>query len=361
MDTLLKQFSEDITHIYSHLGDDLSKEIFGNRVLYSLTGDGKFISRIIEMTPAIKATKDLFNSYILEQSEGNSIIAYGAGLRSPLLIALLDGVEIASFCDSNSEKQKTTHYGYDVISPIELKEQYLDSYVIITVLSDTLALEIVESLLVMGFRKKQIFILNEFMASSPLLPYFDPDIIQPFLLKNEVFIDAGCYVCDSSIKFIECCNGRYDKIIAFEPENTQYQICLENSKKIKNIEIYPFGLWNEEKELALVVDPRDPRGTKLSEGSTNNKHTTKAVRLDDMLDGEKATFIKMDIEGAELNALKGAEQTILKYRPKLAICVYHKPEDIWEIPRYILSIKSDYRLFIRHYGLLSSETVLYAI
>jgi hypothetical protein len=70
----------------------------------------------------------------------------------------------------------------------------------------------------------------------------------------------------------------------------------------------------------------------------------------------------MDIEGAELNALRGAEKTILKYRPKLAICVYHKPEDIWEIPAYILSLHGDYRLYLRHYDICSPcETVLYAV
>ena len=69
----------------------------------------------------------------------------------------------------------------------------------------------------------------------------------------------------------------------------------------------------------------------------------------------------MDIEGAELEALKGAEETIKRYRPKLAICVYHKPEDIVEIPKYILNINPDYKLYLRHYSDNAGETVLYAI
>ena len=361
MNGTMQMFRNDIKQIYNHLDDELSKEVYENRVLYSFTGDDKFISRITKMTPAIKATQVLFNSYILDQSKGKSIIAYGAGRRSPQLIEMLDGIEIVAFCDSSVEKQKNTHFGYNVISPQELSEKYLDSYIIITILSDALALEIVDSLLAKGFIKNQIFVLNEFFVSSPLVPYFDPDIIQPLLSDNEVFIDAGCYICDSTIQFIKCCNSKYDRIIAFEPDHTQYQICLENSKGINNIEIHPFGLWNENKKLAFDIDLGDPRGSKILEGSTHNKHTTKVVKLDDILDGEKATFIKMDIEGAELNALKGAAYTIQKYRPKLAICVYHKPEDIWEIPAYILSLIVDYRLFVRHYGFLSSETVLYAI
>jgi len=87
----------------------------------------------------------------------------------------------------------------------------------------------------------------------------------------------------------------------------------------------------------------------------------KTVKLDDILNGEKATFIKMDIEGAELNALKGSKDTIMKYRPKLAICLYHKPEDIWEIPAYIIQLRNDYKFYIRHYNLWGSGSILYAI
>lgn len=73
------------------------------------------------------------------------------------------------------------------------------------------------------------------------------------------------------------------------------------------------------------------------------------------------TFIKMDIEGAELEALHGCRDTIIKYRPKLAICVYHKPEDIIEIPSYIHEIVPEYKLYLRHHSKDLSETVLYAL
>ena len=69
----------------------------------------------------------------------------------------------------------------------------------------------------------------------------------------------------------------------------------------------------------------------------------------------------MDIEGTEMEALKGAEYIIKKYKPKLAISIYHKPEDIVEIPKYILNINPDYKLYLRHYSDNAGETVLYAI
>lgn len=69
----------------------------------------------------------------------------------------------------------------------------------------------------------------------------------------------------------------------------------------------------------------------------------------------------MDIEGAELNALKGAKKTIKDWKPRLAICVYHKPQDIFEIPEYINSIRDDYLFYMRRYEETFCETVLYAV
>ena len=83
--------------------------------------------------------------------------------------------------------------------------------------------------------------------------------------------------------------------------------------------------------------------------------------IDNILQGEKATFIKMDVEGAELDSLKGAEKTIQQYKPKLAIAIYHKPEDILEIPQFILSCREDYKLYIRHYTSCNYETIPYAL
>lgn len=85
------------------------------------------------------------------------------------------------------------------------------------------------------------------------------------------------------------------------------------------------------------------------------------VAVDDIIEDHEATFIKMDIEGAELNALIGAEKTIRKSRPKLAISVYHKRRDIWEIPMLLLKYNPDYRFYLRCYSFTGNDTVLYAI
>ena len=69
----------------------------------------------------------------------------------------------------------------------------------------------------------------------------------------------------------------------------------------------------------------------------------------------------MDIEGSEGKALLGARKTITENKPKLAICVYHKPEDIIELPQIVLDMNPNYKLYLRHYSYTDTETVLYAI
>lgn len=84
------------------------------------------------------------------------------------------------------------------------------------------------------------------------------------------------------------------------------------------------------------------------------------ISIDELLDGSEASYIKMDIEGAEYEALLGASKTIEKFRPKLAISIYHKEDDLWKLPYYLMKNYPFYRFYIRHYTDITTETVLYA-
>jgi FkbM family methyltransferase len=75
---------------------------------------------------------------------------------------------------------------------------------------------------------------------------------------------------------------------------------------------------------------------------------------------QRVDFLKMDIEGSELAALQGAEKTLRQFKPKLAICIYHKFADFFEIPRFLQSLNLGYRLYLDHYSIHAEETVLYA-
>ena len=156
------------------------------------------------------------------------------------------------------------------------------------------------------------------------------------------------------------CNGKYIRIYAFEPDNHSYQyiVSVLERRTIHNVEVVNKGCWYEATTLGFSCNT-DTRGTSVID--TQGSDVVEVTAIDDAVGGDALTFIKMDIEGAELEALHGAVETIKKYKPRLAISVYHKPSDIVDIPAYILSLVPEYKLYIRQYSYFLGETVLYAV
>ncbi|MDR1517918.1 MAG: FkbM family methyltransferase [Dysgonamonadaceae bacterium] len=183
------------------------------------------------------------------------------------------------------------------------------------------------------------------------------------LSGKEVFVDCGSYVGDSIISLLAHTNGAVKKVHAFEPmksniENLKINIDSLGIRKITSV--HNVGLSDREKDVRFTFDLS---GSRISDESDGER--AKLVVFDKHLtDKEKSeiTFIKMDIEGSEREALKGMAETISKYKPKLAICIYHLPDDYFVIPKLIQSINPYYKFFVRqHEYLYASETVLYAI
>jgi hypothetical protein len=111
---------------------------------------------------------------------------------------------------------------------------------------------------------------------------------------------------------------------------------------LSHIEVFPFGTWSERRTLSFSA-----KGNTSSKVCSSGEPIT-VVPIDDLVQtGERVTFIKMDVEGAELESLKGAEKTICRDRPKLAVCIYHKREDMVEIPLFIKKLVPDYKLYVR--------------
>lgn len=149
-------------------------------------------------------------------------------------------------------------------------------------------------------------------------------------------------------------HGKYKKIIAFEPDTYNYE-CLSRLKQ-QNVIKKNIGLWDENRELSFTNG--GGCGSKIFGESTDS---IKVMRLDDVEECRDATYIKMDIEGAERRALKGAENIIKQNHPKLAICLYHSDEDMICIPEYIHKLEPRYQIYVRHHSRYAVETVLYAV
>ncbi|MCU0849125.1 MAG: FkbM family methyltransferase [Spirochaetes bacterium] len=183
--------------------------------------------------------------------------------------------------------------------------------------------------------------------------YFLKDLIT--VSDDEVFVDGGAFTGDTLLSYIKNFGNRYQKYYAFEPGTGLPGLRkLIEKENIKNVTIIEKGLWSKQDVLHFSTGTQDGR---------INESGDLEISVDsiDNLCAD-ATFIKMDIEGAELEALKGAAGTINKNMPKLAICIYHKPEDLFEIPLYIKSIAPDYKIFVRHHKYeIGVELVLYAI
>ncbi|NLK73100.1 MAG: FkbM family methyltransferase [Clostridiales bacterium] len=173
---------------------------------------------------------------------------------------------------------------------------------------------------------------------------------------NEYFVDAGAFVGDSILKFIERVEGRFGEIYSFEMDRFNFERLAEAVKKLNrsDISIFNIGVWNENKEISYLGE---------REGSfidANGSNTAKVGRLDDILAGKKVTFIKMDVEGAEIAAIEGASNIIKSQKPKLAISAYHKLSDLWEVPLLIKELRGDYNIYLRHHAPVVWDTDCYA-
>lgn len=343
--------------IYGKMSDEESREIYESRILYSLTGQEKFLDKIIKQYVGLSGINTrgviFYLLYGIENYDNKyPIVVYGCGEMGNKIYEELGG-KIACFCDRSRDKQEKGFCGKPVISMEELVEKkeeyrviigsidyYFDIYRILQKYGVKLVVD--NSKIV----QKWLDVVDE--------QYFDKNII--FYDEDEVFVDGGCLNYATAKQFLQKCHS-VKKIYAFEPDEESAKRCQEEARKAEahDFEVIEKGLYSENTELHFKS-----MGNGCSGISDEGECVVKVCAIDYELH-EPVTFIKMDIEGAELDALKGASETIRRDHPKLAICVYHKPEDIIEIPQYILELNPEYKLYLRHYSDNAGETVLYAV
>lgn len=218
-------------------------------------------------------------------------------------------------------------------------------------LADKYSKEVLLNLLRYRLTSSLSFIKNAFDGNNP--QYFDKSIVN--CNEDEVFVDCGAFIGDTVESYIENYNN-YKKIYSYEPSINNYKKCVENTKKYKNVEVRPFGVGECSKEVYFTQTEASSSIRK-----DENADVIKVVSIDEDIK-EKITYLKMDVECEEINAINGAKNHIKNDSPKLAICLYHIVSDLWEIPELIDSINNNYDFYIRHYEeSVPWETVLYAI
>ena len=338
---------ELLNKIYQRLGDDISKEIFKNRLMYSITEDVKWL---VESSKHYAWGREFWNTLERCANEGE-IVMFGAGVGGNSLMTVTSEYPWKYVLDNNPK----TEYFWEipVVRAADFLEKYSDEYIFIS--ARCYCDEIYEQLVQAGVPDERIINIAKTLNESYVKQYLDLEYLYAAEGK-EVFVDAGCYDGMTSIRFSEW-SKKDSKVYAFEPDVNNREKCQVNLEK-SGIEytIIPKGAWSEDTTLRYKGNMGGS-----STVSEDGEEIIEVTTIDKVMGDENPTFIKMDIEGSEYQALIGAENTIKRCKPKLAICVYHKPEDIWELPELILKFNPEYKLYLRHYSLTDIETVLYAI
>lgn len=179
--------------------------------------------------------------------------------------------------------------------------------------------------------------------------YFDKELIPD--IKEIVFLDGGSYVGDTLPSIIKNFPD-YKKIYCVEPNELHINIAKRGFGSHERIEFINCGLGKEK----LVCE----ENSNIKHHGTHDYQALNIDTIDNLIE-QKVDFIKLDIEGAEQDALIGARNTIKKYQPILAVCIYHKAQDWYKVPEIILNICSEYDIYLRHYMEGIYETVMYFI
>ncbi len=175
-------------------------------------------------------------------------------------------------------------------------------------------------------------------------------------------IDCGAFTGDTIRTFLNK-GVVFENYFAFEPDADNYNLLQEFVSKSNTKSVFPLKMatWYENSILKFQKSGGNNSGAHLTNLSSPKLEKVLAVKLDSLLSKYRIDLVKMDIEGAESESLEGLIEIIKTYKPYLAISIYHKPSDLWEIPLLITEISNNYELYIRVYGEQTFDTVLYCV
>lgn len=221
----------------------------------------------------------------------------------------------------------------------------------------------------------------EFMGQPIRLKAWMGNILCGFLLRQYFYrrqdvaiapepgdhvIDAGSCFGDTALAFAAAI-GKTGRVYSFDMMPPQLRIIHQNLEMnpelASRITVLGYGLSDASNGLPEACACEAEAGMQIAPDAQLEETGFPVRSIDGMLDEgriDRIDFIKMDIEGSELAALRGAEKTLRRFRPRLAISLYHKPEDFYAIPAYLDQLGLGYKLHLGHYTIHAGETVLYA-
>ena len=324
----------------------------------------------------------------------DGVFLWGAGTNGGwcLDFCYRTGLDVKGFIDSNAfSGQKIM--GVPVLNPEEYRKNYMGCVVLITAKhkAKEILIHNTDIPLIMSFdawfyiQNKQNYdslvfydeesytvleqIKKYMISSEPEELYSIATHNQYFELApffntgNEIFVDLGAYVGDTIERFVCAHNGAFIHIYGFEPGERQYSALESRMDRLKK----EWAL--DETKITLINKGVGRSTTKKYLNDTDHllgmqivdsgNREIEVVSIDDFFEDKKVTFIKSDIEGDEYEMLLGAKDTIQRCRPKLAVSVYHRPDDLLNIYALIAEYSKTYRFSLRNHSSLLMDTTLY--
>lgn len=348
------------------------------------------------------------------QTMKNPVVLFGAGNTREFNLEYFYGLGIApsAFCDNAVHKIGGKVGELDILSFEQVRERYPDAYFYIT--TQLSYCELCKQILDGGYAPEQISeydiifqlpweknCINYYMEHGQELEelyeslsdecsrqilrnrllflrtrkrkyltevrernqYFSKELID--FEKIDCFVDLGMYTGDTIVQFLEVTKGKYKKIYGFEPDEQIYQTARENLKEFPDITLVKKGTSDFDGQVqvtqALGVMQSIESGVFDAKKATDNSF--EVCKLDTFFGNQEMSggMLKLDIEGAEMAALRGGAEWIRKNRPVIAVCVYHKQEDIFELPAFCKGLVPEYKIYFRHYSDNQTETVCYLV
>jgi FkbM family methyltransferase len=269
--------------------------------------------------------------------------AHDIGFKHIIIPAELTDV----FGDSLSRYWMT--HRHNVIDHLPQLRQFLD------LLEDDTSRQIVEGIALYRLTGD----VSYHPANELKLQYFPADL--PFDDVPQCVIDGGAFPGDMMSSANEV-GVNISAWYAFEPDPANF---LQLAQAAQNYPetlcaLYPCGLGGQLSQVKFSSGQAFASSALKADESADSV-TVQIVSVDETLHHVQPTFVKLDIEGAEHSALEGMKQTLRRSRPRLALAIYHKPNDLWELPLYVHELLPDSKLYVRQHGFSGFDTVLYAL
>ncbi len=185
----------------------------------------------------------------------------------------------------------------------------------------------------------------------------ESEIYESILKFNqaEIFIDIGAYRGDTVENFVKHTKGHYKKIIAAEPDYKTYQKLIKNCENLSNFTSFNAAITSFDGEIGFS-------SLAGRQSAVGGEKMINALSLPTLCKSIEPSFIKIDSEGCELEILKGGEEILKEFKPKLNVAAYHKSEDIFKLPILIKNINPAYKIHLRHHPYIPAwDTLFYCV